>query len=186
MSEVHSLMQVCAIKFGPQKPSLESIHNGGSKNKPYDNVYYMLKELKYEKTQQEARTNTSRATGVVFSRGINALVYNTYDTPIKLSKPCERETKLHMVPLSRDLFEDGTLRAVNDAIFIAKDDEAALEIINTNKNFRMIGDAIKSKTITGQTFRYIPLSRVGAEYLKRITSTLSSQKTLLNPTVSYT
>lgn len=72
-------MQVCAIKFGPQKPSLESIHNGGSKNKPYDNVYYMLKELKYEKTQQEARTNTSRATGVVFSRGINALVYNTYD-----------------------------------------------------------------------------------------------------------
>lgn len=186
LSEVHSLMQVCAIKFGPQKPSLESIHNGGSKNKPYDNVYYMLKELKYEKTQQEARTNTSRATGVVFSRGINALVYNTYDTPIKLSKPCERETKLHMVPLSRDLFEDGTLRAVNDAIFIAKDDEAALEIINTNKNFRMIGDAIKSKTITGQTFRYIPLSRVGAEYLKRITSTLSSQKTLLNPTVSYT
>lgn len=76
LSEVHSLMQVCDIKFGPQKPSLESIRNGGSKNKPYDNVYYMLKELKYNKTQQEARTNTSRATGVVFSRGINALVYN--------------------------------------------------------------------------------------------------------------
>ena len=53
LSEVHSLMQVCAIKFGPQKPSLESIHNGGSKNKPYDNVYYMLKELKYEKRSKK-------------------------------------------------------------------------------------------------------------------------------------
>lgn len=169
MSEVHSLMQVCKIKFGPQKPSLENIYNGGRKNKPYDNVYYMLKELKYEKTQQEARTNTSRATGVVFTRGINALVYNAYDTPITLSKPCERETRLHMIPFSQDLFEDGTLRTVDDAIFIAKDDKAALKIINTNKGFRMIGDAIKSKKLTGQTFRYIPLNRVGAEYLKRIT-----------------
>ena len=44
-----------------------------------------------------------------------------------------------------------------------------MEIINTNKGFRMIGDAIKSKKLTGQTFRYIPLSRDGAEYLKRIT-----------------
>lgn len=169
LSEVHSLMQICGIKFGPQKPSLENIHNGGIKNKPYDNVYYMLKELKYEKTQQEARTNTSRATGVVFSKGINALVYNAYDTPMILSKPCERETRHHMVPLSQELFEDGTLRTVNDAIFIAKDDKSALEIINTNKGFRMIGDAIKSKKLTGQTFRYIPLSRDGAEYLKRIT-----------------
>jgi len=33
----------------------------------------------------------------------------------------------------------------------------------------MIGDAIKSKKLTGQTFRYIPLNRDGAEYLKRIT-----------------
>lgn len=168
-SEVHALMQICGIKIGPQKPSLENIHNGQSKNKPYDNVFYMLRELKYEKSQQEARTSTSRATGVIFSRGINALVYNCYDTPMKLSKPCERETHLHMVPLSQELFEEGTFRTPKDAIFIAKDDEAALQIINTNNGSRMIGDAIKSSKLTGQTFRYIPLNRDGAEYLKRLT-----------------
>lgn len=169
VSEIHSLMQICEIKFGPQKPSLENIRNGGGKNKPYDNVFYMLKELKYEKSQREARTSTSRAAGIIFSRGINALVYNCYNTPMKLSKPCERETSHHMVPLSQELFEEGTFRTTKDAIFIAKDDKAALKIITTNNGSRMIGDAIKSKKLTGQTFRYIPLNRDGAEYLKRIT-----------------
>lgn len=44
----------------------------------------------------------------------------------------------------------------------------------------MIGDAIKSKNAIGLTFRYIPISTTGTEYLKRITDfTESAIKTSL-------
>lgn len=180
VSEIHSLMQICEIKFGPQKPSLENIRNGGEKNKPYDNVFYMLKELKYEKSQREARTSTSRAAGIIFSRGINALVYNCYNTPMKLSKPCERETSHHMVPLSQELFEDGTLRTVNDAIFIAKDDEAALKIVAPfaanylSQKCRITLSAQQRPSLCSEI---IP-SLLGYPLPHQATSTLSSQKTL--------
>ena len=169
VSELTAMMQVCGIKIGPQKTSPIEAVEGKRLNNKYDNVFYLLKELKFEKNQREARTSTSRAAGVIFSKGINALTYNCYETPMILNRKCEREAALHMIEFLRSLFDGGKEGEVKEAILFAKDDDSAFKILNTNKGNRMIGDAIKSKHVTGLSFRYIPISTIGVEFLKRIT-----------------
>lgn len=180
ISELVAMMQVCDIKIGPQKTNPYELFEGKPKNNPQDNVFYLMKELKFEKNQREARTSTSRASAIIFSRGINALAYNCYDTPMNFHRKCERETAIHMIGFYKSLFSGEKKGEIKEAILFSKDDNSAFRIINTNKGGRMIGDAIKSKNAIGLTFRYIPISTTGTEYLKRITDfTESAIKTSL-------
>ena len=70
VSERIAMMQVCNIKVGPQKESLIDVLNAKPKNDPHENIFYLSRELKYEKNQWETRTSTSSASGIVPLKGL--------------------------------------------------------------------------------------------------------------------
>lgn len=137
VSEQIAMMQVCNIKVGPQKASLIDVLNGKPKNNPHENIFYLLRELKCEKNQWETRTSTSRTSGIVHSKGIYALPYNWYKTPIILKRKCECEVSVHMISFLRNLFGREKRGEIKNGILFAKDDTSTFKIINTNKGSRI-------------------------------------------------
>lgn len=99
-------MLMAGIDIGPQKPSLIDIRqNAAAKMNIEDQpTFYMGKEIKYQTGQKVSRSHLSRASGVLFSQGTTALVYNTVDSSIKISTAVENETAMLARVWSAELY----------------------------------------------------------------------------------
>lgn len=174
-SQIMTAMAACDVLVGPQKPSLENIVAGKEAQlKQEVATFYLNKEIKYSRNQLESRVQQSRANGVVLSKGIRALAYNTLDRPLKITKLPEREANIRLVQVAKEVYRDLPFEDVKDSIVFCESDKDAVNIFNTRSNdkgkTKFIGDAIWDKSVTGVGFRYIPLSKAGMKSLRLITT----------------
>lgn len=174
-SQIMTAMVACNILVGPQKPSLEDIVSGRAERLQSDvPSFYLNKEIKYSRNQLESRVQQSRANGVILSRGIRALTYNTLNRPLKITKLPEREANIRLIQVAKELYCDLPYEDIKDSIVFCESDKDAINIFNTRSTdkgkTKFIGDAVWDKSVTGVGFRYIPLTKTGMQYLRQITN----------------
>lgn len=172
-ADVLVLMHCAEVCISSQKPTAEKIYLGEEeKNKYPSSVFYLQREIRYTDSQRESRNSLSRATGTIISPGIQALVYNTADSVMRMSKQVERSINIRTSRNVQDLYDGLPYQEIHDSIVISKSEEEAVRILTarTNKvsNTKYIGDAVFDDTVLRTNIRYIPLSREGAESLKLI------------------
>lgn len=168
-------MHAANIQIGSQNPTLKDLLNGVAPKLTTDTfAFYLNREIKYSDEQKEARTQTSRASGVLFTRGVTALVYTPIDETMKITKRrTELEANIRLVRHAKDIYSECRIQEAKDSIILCKDDDAAIRIFNTRTaektGTKFIGDFIWNKAITGTAFRYIPMTEDGVTSLKYIT-----------------
>lgn len=171
-------MLMAGIDIGPQKPSLIDIRqNAAAKMNIEDQpTFYMGKEIKYQTGQKVSRSHLSRASGVLFSQGTTALVYNTVDSSIKISTAVENETAMLARVWSAELYNQYLPPGVSiyDSIVMCRGDDVMLSVmencIGGKSTMKMMGDTIKNIGLTNRSTRYIPISEDGILSLQLIST----------------
>ena len=170
-SEVLCLMKKAGVKIGIEKPSRQEIICHVQKPIPPDEgVFFMGKELRKAPEQKVGRAQISRATGVLISRGMTALVYNTQEKELLLNRTAEKSTNYQAVALRNEVSASRQVSDLQYSIVVGYDYDVAkqlflAEYLSKNKR-RSVADAIKDRTLTGTDFCFIPLSKAGVVQLR--------------------
>ncbi len=167
-------MHAAGVCIGPQKPRLaEIMKDPGKKLDVGVPTFYLNKEIRYEDDQKQSRAQITRSSGILFSAGIRALVYNSMDAAMRIQRRAEMEGNIRLIGYTRDIYRDPVVTKTRDSIVFCKDDEAALRIFNhrTDRSGeqKLIGDVVWDRSLTGTEFRYIPLTQDGLISLRCIT-----------------
>ena len=176
-SERHNEIQVratgviaCAlqsgIKVGAQKPTLKEIASGAAPPVHLDeNTFFLNRELKYEEEQVIARAQNTRASGILYSRGLSGMVYNSMDRPLKIYRRAEKESNIRAHVYGYEIYGDRWQQPQeHEGIVFCTDEKAALKIMQARTNAgkqesRYIGDAIWDSSLTGASYRCIPMEK---------------------------
>lgn len=173
-AEIVTAMFASEINVGGLKPSLAEIEDQQLPKLTLDTpTFYLNKELKYTVEQIEARAHITRSSGVVFSKGICAQCYNTIGRQMHVLKRAELEANIRLISYCKSLYADLPRVEIRDSILFCPDYNAAIEIVThtgtENRKKKTIADCIDDRTITGTSFRLIPLTREGITLLSLIT-----------------
>lgn len=181
ISEIHALLSQAGIKIGSQKPSPADILAGKVPRLAMaDNgAFFMNREMRFSETQKVSRAQISRSSGILYSKGVTGLVYNTRNEVLGIGKTAERETNFRIEQSGPLLFYDAIKGGIKDSIIIGHSLQAANLILTEQSNLdakrRHLGDAVKNPRITGTEFRFIPLNTDGITSMKVITSRSRSE-----------
>ena len=175
---VQACMLMAGIDTGPFKPAFYKVDNNQLQkmNIAERPTYYMGKEIRYQSKQRTTRAHLSRSSGILFSQGATALVYNAVDASMKISIPVEKETSMLARVWSTELYgmylPPGY--GITDTIVMCRGDDVMLSIMENcaggKSTVKMIGDVISNPTLTNTTTRYIPISAGGILSLKLIST----------------
>ncbi len=174
-SELIAIMKQIGVRVGIEKPERDVRKEGRmSVNTP---SFYLLKELKFERGQKVSRTQISRATGIIMSKGINALVYNTQDEILRVNSGAEKTTKGQIQALHLDVYRDHPAKFdTQSCLVVGKDYDIAGLLYRGDtdredkrkekRKTKTLHDAIFDPTVTGGDVLYVPETEEGMEILK--------------------
>lgn len=173
-AEIVALAKRVGVMTGVEKPARsDAIKRKVGKEEA---ALYLMKELKFEAGQKVGRAQISRASAVLLSPGINALIYNVQNDNLTINRAPETSANYHVAELCQDVCEPHAgFTEVNRSIIVGYDYDVALRLLdnpakNDNKGgerkSKTLHDAIKDRAMTKTDMLFIPLSLDGAMYLQ--------------------
>lgn len=173
VSEITACMRQAGVLVGPEKASVADIYSGKEEKLTLENqgaTFFMNKELRGPEGVKENRSTISRSSGVLFSAGLTALVYNCGNRSIKFGRVAEKTAKARLVSHMKSIYADIPPHEPMHSIVFCDNDNIALEIFKSVTNSasaktNLFGDAVRSKKVIGTEILYIPVSAAGAKLL---------------------
>lgn len=173
-SEVVALAKKAGVLTGVEKPARGDI--GAGKLRPEQPALYLMKELKFEEGQRVGRAQISRATAVLLSRGISALVYNVQGDNLTINRAPETSANYHAAALRLDVCEPQAGAVdISRSIIVGYNYDVALGLIekpdelgrqDSERKTKTLHTAIKDRAITKTDMLYLPLNRGGVMCLQ--------------------
>lgn len=168
-AEIVALAKRAGVMTGIEKPARGDVER---KLEGEQAALYLMKELKFETGQKVGRAQISRASAVLLSPGINALVYNVQGDNLTIKRAPETSANFHVATLRQDVCErHAGLAEVNRSIIIGYDYGVALGLLtdpakdgdgDEERKSKTLHDAIKDRAMTKTDMLFVPLNGNGA------------------------
>ena len=167
-SELIAFMIRAGILVGVEKPQRDNVEQ--QRLSETDRAFYLMKELRMEKEQKVGRAQVSRATGILLSHGVDALVYNTQNDVMGLNGSAERISSYQVASLRQDVVVPERLRPITRSIIFGYDLDVIQKVMTRQdgssqsvkeRKRKSLTDAVFDRSISGTDILFVPMTEVG-------------------------